>query len=90
MHWATITNRSDVIPVLVQAKVPLNDTDDNGFTPLMYAATLDFGDTKTLDALLAAGADAGIRDLKNRTPVQQARRLKHANIELKLKAKGAR
>lgn len=87
LHWATITNRSDVIPVLIQAKVPLNDTDENGFTPLMYAATLDFGDTKTLDALLAAGADVSIKDLKNRTPVQQAQRLKHARIEARLRAK---
>jgi N-acyl-D-amino-acid deacylase len=90
MHWATITNRSDVIPILVEAKVPLNDIDDNGFTPLMYAATIDFGDTKTLDALLAAGADVTIKDFKNRSPLQQARRLKHANIEAALRAKGAR
>jgi ankyrin repeat protein len=90
MHWATITNRSEVIPVLAQAKVPLNDVDDNGFTPLMYAATIDFGDTKTLDALLAAGADTSIKDVKNRTPLQQARRLKHAQIEKTLRAKGAR
>lgn len=90
MHWATITNRAEVIPVLAAAKVPLDDVDDNGYTPLMYAATIDFGDTKTLEALLAAGADAQIKDYKNRGPLQQARRLKHTAIERALRAKGVR
>ena len=89
LHWATITNRAALIPVLVKAGVPLNATDDNGFTPLMYAATIDFGDTRTLDALLAAGADRSIRDSENRTPLQQARRLGHAKIETALNAKPA-
>jgi len=80
LHWATITNRSEVIPLLVAAKVPLDDVDENGFTPLMYAATIDFGDTKTLEALLKAGADKSIKEIRNRTPLQQARRLKHARI----------
>jgi ankyrin repeat protein len=80
LHWAAITNRPALIPVLVRAGVPLNDQDDNGFTPLMYAATLDHNDTKTLEALLAAGADPAIKDFKNRTPLQQARRLGNTHI----------
>lgn len=85
LHWATITNRASLIPVLVKAGVPLNATDDYGFTPLMYAATIDFGETKTLEALLAAGADKTIRDIENRTPLQQARRLGHKRIEAALR-----
>ncbi|MEP6962268.1 MAG: ankyrin repeat domain-containing protein, partial [Acidobacteriota bacterium] len=84
LHWATITNRPALIPVLVKAGVPLNETDENGFTPLMYAATIDFGDTKALDALLAAGADPNIKDLESRTALQQARRLGHAQLAAKL------
>jgi ankyrin repeat protein len=80
LHWAAITNRATLIPVLVKAGVPLNDVDDNGFTPLMYAATLDHNDTKTLEALLAAGADPTIKDDKNRTPLQQAWRLGNTHI----------
>jgi ankyrin repeat protein len=80
LHWAAITNRAALIPVLAKAGVPLNDQDDNGFTPLMYAATLDHNDTKTLEALLAAGADPSIKDFKNRTPMQQARRLWNTHI----------
>jgi len=80
LHWAAITNRSAVIPILVRAKVPLNATDDNGFTPLMYAATVDVGDTETVKALLDAGADRRIRNDQGRTPLDQARRFKHTRI----------
>lgn len=87
MHWATITNRSQVIPILAAAKVPLNEVDDNGFTALMYAASIDFGNTQTLEALLAAGADTAIKDYKNRSALDQARRLKHTALEQTLRAK---
>ena len=86
MHWAAITNRSELIPVLLAAKVPLDEVDDNGYTPLMYAASVDFGDTKTLEALLAAGADTQIRDYKNRSALDHAKRLKHAAIVARLTA----
>jgi ankyrin repeat protein len=75
LHWATLTNRPDVIPLLANAGVEINAIDEAGFTPLMYAATVDFGDTATLRALVAAGADKTIRNGAGRTPLQQARRL---------------
>jgi ankyrin repeat protein len=80
LHWATITNRRAVIPVLAEAGVPIDTLDDNGFTPLMYAATLDFGDTAVLEALLAAGANRTVRNFEGRTPLAQARRHKHARL----------
>ena len=83
LHWATITNRTDVIPVLLAAGVPLDDADGFGFTPLMYAATLDQGETGALEALLKAGADRSIKNEEGRTPLQQAQRLghkQHANV----------
>jgi ankyrin repeat protein len=77
LHWATITNRADVIPELARSGVDINAIDNAGFTPLMYAATIDFGDTATLSALLAAGADRTIRNGSGRTALEQARRLGH-------------
>jgi ankyrin repeat protein len=81
LHWAAITNRPQVIPLLVNAGVPVNTTDENGFTPLMYAATIDFGDTAVLQALLKAGADASIRNADGRTAGEQARYYGHRRIE---------
>jgi ankyrin repeat protein len=80
LHWATITNRAGVIPELARSGVDINAIDDAGFTPLMYAATIDFGDTTTLSALLAAGADRTIRNGSGRTPLQQARHLGHIRL----------
>ncbi|MBV9506299.1 MAG: ankyrin repeat domain-containing protein [Acidobacteriia bacterium] len=78
LHWAAITNRAAVIPLLATAGVPVNATDENGFTPLMYAATIDFGDDAVVAALLRAGADKSIRNGDGRTPLEQARFYHHA------------
>jgi len=80
LHWAAITDRPQLVPVLVDARVPVNTMDDNGYTPLMYAATIDFGDAEILRALLNAGADKTIRNYEGRTPLAQARRYKHSRL----------
>ena len=80
LHWAAITNRAEVVSDLVKAGVDINAIDAHGFTPLMYAATIDFGDTATLRALLLSGADRRIKNESGRTPLQQARRLGYAQL----------
>jgi len=85
LHWATIANRFAVIPVLAAAHVPLDARDDFGFTPLMYAVTLDNGNTYAIEELLKAGADRGIRNQEGRTPLDQARRYKHSQLADALK-----
>jgi len=55
------------------------------FTPLMYAATIDFGDTRSLQALLKAGADPNIRNAEGLTAIEQARKYRHGNFEAVLK-----
>src|SRR6185312_10365465 len=86
LHWATIANRANVIPALAAAGVPVNAKDEAGYTPLMYAATIDFGETSSLRALLKAGADPKIRNNEGRTALEQARALQHVNLEAALKA----
>jgi len=80
VHWATITNRPEVIPVLLAAKADINATDEFGYTPLMYAATVDEGDVDAAKVLLKAGADRSIRNKENRTALDQARRYRHAKL----------
>jgi ankyrin repeat protein len=85
LHWAVIANRPKVIPELVAAGVPLNATDEFHYTPLMYAATIDFGDTLSAQALLKAGADRKIRNDQGRTAIEQARHYRHVNLETVLR-----
>lgn len=85
LHWAVIANRPAVIPLLVEAGVSINAKDEFDFTPLMYAATIDFGDTASLRALLKAGADPKIRNGDGRTALEQARYYQHVNLESVLK-----
>ncbi|HXP84724.1 MAG TPA: ankyrin repeat domain-containing protein [Bryobacteraceae bacterium] len=85
LHWSVIADRPAMIPVLVQAGVPINVVDDFGFTPLMYAATIDFGDTELVQALLKNGASRIIPNGEGRTPLQQAHRLRLAHLEAALR-----
>ena len=85
LHWAVIANRPAVIPALVEAGVAINAQDGSGFTPLMYAATIDFGDKESLRALLKAGADPKIRNGEGHTAIEQARQYGHVNLESALK-----
>lgn len=86
LHWAAIANRAAVIPVLVAAGVPINAQDELGYTPLMYSATIDFGDTATLRALLKGGANPAIRNSEGRTAIEQARQLGHVDLESLLRS----
>jgi ankyrin repeat protein len=61
-------------------RVPVNDLDNNGFSPLMYAATLDFGETQTMRALLKAGADPKLANKDGKNAIQQAESLKHTQM----------
>jgi ankyrin repeat protein len=85
MHWAAITNRADIIPLLASAGVDIDAIDEHGYTPLMYSATIDFGDTATAEALMSAGADKTIRNENGRTPLAQALHFKHARLAQVLK-----
>ncbi len=65
--------RGDIVARLIDAGADSNAYDDNGFTPLMFAAESRGDDSVAiLTALLAAGADPNTRSADGRTPIMFA------------------
>ncbi len=56
-------------------------------TPLLYAASIDYGDTAMVEALLAAGADRNAKDERGRTARELAEAYGHTSIAKALSGK---
>jgi len=72
LHWAVVAHHADAVRALLAAGADVNAVDRFGYTPLLYAATIDFGDAETATVLLAAGADPNIKDKQGKTAMAQA------------------
>jgi ankyrin repeat protein len=73
LHWAVVGHQPEVVKALLDAGADVNAVDHFGYTPLLYAATIDFGDSATATVLLKAGADPNIKDKMGETALTQAR-----------------
>ena len=56
LDTAVIANRVDVARLLIARGANVNAVDKSGMTPLMYAASIDYGDSAMVDLLLKSGA----------------------------------
>jgi ankyrin repeat protein len=88
LHRAALGNHADMVKLLVSRGVSVNAVDRFGFTPLLYASTVDFGDAKTTKALLASGADPNIKDQRGAAAWEHAREFPY--IRAALERAGAR
>jgi ankyrin repeat protein len=59
LSWAAIANRVEMARLLIERGADVNHLDKNGMTPLLYAASIDYGDSAMVDLLLRSGARAG-------------------------------
>jgi ankyrin repeat protein len=84
LAFAALGNHAALIPVLIAAGAKADPVDSHGMTPLLYAASMDFGDTAVVDALLAAGADRAARTRDGQSPLDRARKYGHAAIAARL------
>ncbi len=62
-----------MVKALLAARADVNVVDKHGYTPLLYAATIDFGDAETVELLLRAGANPNVKTKDGKTALAQAR-----------------
>jgi ankyrin repeat protein len=87
---AAHANRANVIRTVRPLRAHVNYVDRHGMTPLLYAASIDYGDLDMIDALLDAGADIKARNEDGATPLALARKYGHTEIAMALEKAGAR
>jgi ankyrin repeat protein len=75
---AVFANDADVVSALIALGADVNQVDQNGETALMHAASIDYGDTRVLDALISAGARRDAAAPDKRTARDMAREYGHA------------
>jgi ankyrin repeat protein len=63
--------------MLIERGANVNATDKLGMTPLLWAASSDFGDAAMVELLLKAGAKADAKNRDGRTALELARAYKH-------------
>jgi ankyrin repeat protein len=80
LGWATLTNHPETLRVLLARGARVNQVDRFGMTPLLYAASIDFGDTRVIEQLVAAGATIGSRNKDGLTALDLARKYNHPKL----------
>jgi ankyrin repeat protein len=80
LSWAAISNRLNMARLLIQRGADVNHVDKKGMTPLLYAASIDFGDSAMVDLLLKSGARTSARTKEGLTALDLARKYNHAHL----------
>lgn len=89
LAWATIGNRASTVQALLARGARVNRSDKFGMTPVLYAASIDFGDTTVLEKLIAAGADLNAKTKEGLTAFDLAKSYHHASMATLLADKTA-
>ena len=89
LAWATISNHLDTVQALLKRGAQVNHVDKHGMTPLMYAASIDFGNTAVLEKLMSAGADLEAKNKDGLTALDLAKSYGHSAMVNLLAGKAA-
>ena len=79
-HVAAIGNHPDMARLLIERGADVNHVDKAGMTPLLYAASIDFGDCAMIDPLLKSGAHTDARTKDGLTALDLARKYNHTHL----------
>ncbi|HEX3879103.1 MAG TPA: ankyrin repeat domain-containing protein [Bryobacteraceae bacterium] len=78
LGWAVFKNDTETAALLITAGADINHVDKFGYTPLHWAANVDYGDTAMLELLLKAGAKPTLRTPAGLTAADLAVKFKHS------------
>lgn len=86
LYDAVIANRTEVARLLIGRGANVNAVDKCGMTPLLHAASTDFGDSSMVELLLKMGANPAARTKEGLTAQDLARKYGHAYLAASLTA----
>lgn len=89
LAWASISNRVSIVQSLLAHGAQVNTVDRFGMTPLLYAASINHGDTAVMEKLIAAGADPTAKNKEGLTAFDLAKTYHHDAMVKLLAAKTA-
>lgn len=82
-----IANRTDIARLLIERGADVNHVDKKGMTPLLYAASIDFGDSAVVELLLKSGANPQAKTKEGLTPAELAKKYGHMHLERALRTR---
>jgi len=77
---AVLGDQVEMATFLIAKGADVNHVDGNGMTPLLYAASIDFGSPAMVDMLLKAGARADMKTKEGKTALDLARQYHHRHL----------
>jgi len=83
---AVISNQLELTRLLIERGANVNRVGRSGMTPLLYAASIDFGDSEMIELLLKSGAQPNAVTKDGLTALDLARKYKHTHLIASLDA----
>lgn len=83
------SNRAGQVRDLLDLGANVNHVDEHGMTPLLYAASIDFGSSEIIELLLKAGADMKARTKNGDTALALAKKYGYLDLQNALKRANA-
>jgi len=77
---AVLGDQVEMAKFLIAKGAGVNHVDGNGMTPLLYAASIDFGTPAMIDMLLKAGARTDMKTKEGKTALELARQYHHTHL----------
>jgi ankyrin repeat protein len=90
VDMAVHNNNVALARLFIERGGDVNGIDKAGYTPLLLAASIDFGDTAMMELLLEAGARVDIRNPDGKTALDLAREYQHTRFVPVLERRTAR